>query len=256
VATISLNQYGEILGAKTVIGMAQKVGLKPPPPTISVRNLISLAAKLMVPLAPVDLQPQNGATGVSNNPYLSFRDPGAGGPAAADVFDISVTQNNYLVDPSHQLTGEVLARSPLTPPGVKWNFPLPSGQVTLTVFGKNNAGNGPSSSSTFTVISPPTTPPTPVVKPSITVDYKSGFVVTGSHFSPNKRVTIRVVDDGDPAHYLDYYQTSDSKGDFTTTLSITCNAGYNLHFSATDLRPDSTDLTGDLWSNTVTIACP
>ena len=131
-----------------------------------------------------------------------------------------------------------------------------SGKVTLTVFGKNNAGNGPSSSSTFTVISPPTTPPTPVVKPSITVNYKSGFVVTGSHFSPNKRVTIRVVDDGDPAHYLDYYQTSDSKGDFTTTLSITCNAGYNLHFSATDLRPDSTDLTGDLWSNTVTIACP
>ena len=39
-ANISLNQYALILGANTVIGMAQKVGLNPPPPTISVRNLI------------------------------------------------------------------------------------------------------------------------------------------------------------------------------------------------------------------------
>ena len=258
-ANISLNQYALILGANTVIGMAQKVGLNPPPPTISVRNLISRAGTKFVPLAPVDLQPPNGATGISNNPYLSFRDPGAGGPASADVFDITVTQNNYLVDPTGQLTGEVLARSPLTPPGVKWNFPLPPGQVTLTVSGKNTTGTGPFSSSTFTVVGPPPTPkPTPAPAPSIAVVFKNGqFVVTGSKFLPKKGVTIRVVEGDSSTAYTDFSTTSDGSGNINAPLTISCVSGLNLHFSATDFRPPTTpDLTGDLWSNTVTIGCP
>jgi hypothetical protein len=258
-ANISLNQYALILGANTVIGMAKKVGLKPPPPKISVRNLISLAAKNLVPLAPVDLQPANGATGVSNNPYLSFRDPGAGGPAAADVFDFTVSQNNYVVDPTGQLTGEVLAHSPLTPPGVKWNFPLPPGQVTLMVRGENTHGNGPFSSSTFTVVGPPPTPkPTPPPAPSITVVFKNGqFIVTGSKFLPKKSVTIRVVEGDSSTAYTDFGETSDGSGNINASLTISCVSGLNLHFSATDFRPPTTpDFTGDLWSNTVTLKCP
>lgn len=40
---ISLIQYARCLGSNTVIGMAQKVGLTPPPPPISVRHLLDLA---------------------------------------------------------------------------------------------------------------------------------------------------------------------------------------------------------------------
>ena len=51
-ANISLSQYALILGANTVIGMAEKVGLKPPPPTISVRNLIARAGTNLCPPGP------------------------------------------------------------------------------------------------------------------------------------------------------------------------------------------------------------
>lgn len=254
-AKISLNQYAEILGANTVIGMAQKVGLKPPPPTISVRNLIALAGKFIVPLAPVDLQPANGATGVANNPYLSFRDPGAGGPAAAAWFSFNLSQNNYLIGAGN--TGDASTSSPVTPPGVRWDDPLPPGQVTLTVFGKNNNGNGKPSSSTFTVISPPSpTPPKPLVHPTISVVYKNGqYIVTGSKFLPNKNVTIRVVEGDSTTAYTDFSQNSDGSGNLNAPLTISCVSGLHLHFSATDFRPDTSDFTGDLMSNTVTIGC-
>jgi outer membrane protein assembly factor BamB len=40
-ADISLNQVASVLGSTTVSGMAQKMGLWPPPPAISVRDLVS-----------------------------------------------------------------------------------------------------------------------------------------------------------------------------------------------------------------------
>ncbi|MGH7869903.1 MAG: hypothetical protein ACREP9_20275, partial [Candidatus Dormibacteraceae bacterium] len=132
---ISLIQYARLLGSNTVIGMAQKVGLRPPPPPISVRNLINLAGQIILPLAPVDLQPQNGAQGISNNPDLFFRDQGAGTPAAVWEFKFIVTQNNVVVDP--QQTDWAVTTGPVTPPGFKYFVPLPPGTVTLSVRGTN-----------------------------------------------------------------------------------------------------------------------
>lgn len=254
---ISLIQYARLLGSNTVIGMAQKVGLTPPPPPISVRDLIDLAGRIILPFAPVDLQPQNGAQGISNNPFLFFRDPGAGSPAAAGQFEFLVTQNNVVVG-SPPLTGAASTSSPLTPPGIKWFVPLPPGNVTFQVWGRNKAGDGPVSTSTFTVISPPPPPPPPP-PPVISVSSEGSgqgsiFVVTGSGFSPNKDVRIRVIDDA--LNEEDFHQSADNLGHLNARLAIPCNAGAGLHFSATDGTPDPSDLTGLLWSNTFTTSCP
>jgi hypothetical protein len=60
---------------------------------------IAVQAKRVTPLAPVDLRPQNGASGIQNAPYLFFVDPGAGTTSAADSFEFLVSQNNVVVDP-------------------------------------------------------------------------------------------------------------------------------------------------------------
>ena len=99
----------------------------------------------------------------------------------------------------------------------------------------------------------------PVQHPTISVSNQgtgtsSVFTVTGSQFLPNHTVTIRVVDDA--LHTLLYHQSSTANGQLNLRQSISCNSGLALHFSATDGRSDSQDLTGNLWSNTFTISCP
>jgi hypothetical protein len=110
---------------------------------------------------------------------------------------------------------------------------------------------------------PPRLPPPPV-KPTISVSSSgsgqgSVFVVSGSGFSgvspnkPNKDVRIRVVDAD--FHEMDFHQSADGSGNLNAKLGIPCSPG-GLHFSATDGRPDFSDLTGFLWSNTFNIPCP
>jgi hypothetical protein len=155
----SLNQIAQLLGSNTVIGMAQKVGLTPPPPSISVRNLINLADPPL-PLAPVDLQPNNGARSVSNDPLIFFRDPGAGTRKAAGQFEFVLLHNGVMLG-SPPATGATSISSPVTPFKIGF-FTLPPGQITLSVGGRNRTGVGPFSTSTFMVISPTPTPtPTP-----------------------------------------------------------------------------------------------
>jgi hypothetical protein len=260
-ANISTLPYARLLGANTVIGMAQKVGLSAPPPAISLRNVLTLAGQQILPAAPVDLQPANGATGISNNPYLFFRDPGAGGPGAAFQFEYSLSQNNYLIDPSHSITGDVATGSPLAAPGIRWFSVLPPGQVTLEVASVNKNGKGPTSSSTFTVPAPPAPKPKPLVPPTISVSNSgsgdgASFVVTGSGFAPNKTVFVRVVDNGDPASVVSFTETSDAKGNLKATIPIACISGLALYFSATDDTPNPADKTGVLWSNTFDTTCP
>jgi hypothetical protein len=67
-------------------------------------------------------------------------------------------------------------------------------------------------------------------------------------------VRIRVVDDA--LNERDTHQSADGSGHLNARLPIPCNSGLGLHFSATDGRPDSSDLTGFLWSNTFNIPCP
>src|ERR1700687_3922176 len=48
-SNISLRQIAQSLGSDNVSGMAQKVGLKwPPPPSVSVRNLVALAIQNII----------------------------------------------------------------------------------------------------------------------------------------------------------------------------------------------------------------
>lgn len=99
----------------------------------------------------------------------------------------------------------------------------------------------------------------PPPKPSISVSTEgsgatSVFVVTGSGFLPNHLVHVRVVDDA--LTTLFFQQSSDGNGQFKLRQSIPCSSGLALHFSANDERADSHDLTGTLWSNTVTTSCP
>lgn len=151
----SLIKFAGILGSNTVVGMAQKLGLSRPPPRISVRDLFDLAQRTILPFAPVDLQPVNGAIGVSNTPDIFFRDPMTDTPVAAAQFGYRVTQNNVAIDPGHQLSGlqALFSHGPRSaPPGLKWISPLPPGPVTLEVFGLNKARQpGATSRSTFTV---------------------------------------------------------------------------------------------------------
>jgi hypothetical protein len=111
--------------------------------------------------------------------------------------------------------------------------------------------------------SPPPSPPPPLppVKPTIAVSssgsgQSSVFVVSGSGFSPNRDVRIRVVDDAFPPHERDFNQSADGAGKLNARLGIPCNSGQGLHFSATDGRPDPSDLTGVLFSNTFNTSCP
>jgi len=96
-------------------------------------------------------------------------------------------------------------------------------------------------------------------KPSINVSAKDTgsageFTVTGSGFSANANVFIRVVDDA--LKQIGFSQSADGSGGLKAVLTFPCIGGLTLHFSATDNTPDSSDLTGVLWSNTFNIPCP
>ncbi len=80
------------------------------------------------------------------------------------------------------------------------------------------------------------------------------FVIDGVRFISGTTVTVRVVDDA--LAQRNFQQTSDAQGELHMRQSISCTSGLALHISATDSRPDQSDITGVLWSNTVTLPCP
>jgi hypothetical protein len=104
-------------------------------------------------------------------------------------------------------------------------------------------------------------PPEPT-KPQITVRSEgvggaAVFIIEGVGFKPNapsRTVTVRVVDDALATR--NFQQSVDANGRLVMRQSIACISGLGLHFSATDSRPDPSDLTGVMWSNTVNISCP
>ena len=110
---------------------------------------------------------------------------------------------------------------------------------------------------------PPPPPPPPVAtRPSITVSTEGAgesavFVVRGSAFVANAAVAIRAARIGDGQVFNVFFSTTATpSGQVEMRISIPCVSGLPLSFSANDARPDSSDLTGTLWSNTVTVPCP
>ncbi len=98
-------------------------------------------------------------------------------------------------------------------------------------------------------------PPPLLVKPSIVVKANGdgSFVVSGSNFLSNTIVHIRVVDAAGATIWFD--QTSTQEGKIEYPTGRICQFPGQLFFSANDGRSDREDLTGTLWSNTVTTTC-
>lgn len=98
--------------------------------------------------------------------------------------------------------------------------------------------------------------------PTITVTTTGGaastvFKVGGSGFLGSVQVTIRGarIDAGQIIHVY-WLTNSDSAGKIQYDIPLPCVPGLGISFSANDGRPNPADLTGKLWSNTVTVACP
>ncbi|MBE9139177.1 hypothetical protein IQ254_18580 [Nodosilinea sp. LEGE 07088] len=106
----------------------------------------------------------------------------------------------------------------------------------------------------------PTPTPTPIpppAKPSISVNYdgpaaEASFTVTGSGFVPNHAVHIRVVNNFTLQNGF-FDTSSNASGAIDHEINIPSIPGIKLSFSANDERSDPSDLTGTLWSNTVTL---
>ncbi len=98
--------------------------------------------------------------------------------------------------------------------------------------------------------------PTPE-KPFIAVETRGdgSFVVSGSNFSPNARVYIHVVDAN--LKRVVFHDTSNPEGKLEGfQTGRICTQPGTLVFSANDGRRNRADVTGTLWSNSVTTSCP
>ena len=249
------------LGANTVTGVAAKFGLQRP---FSVRDMVNTYGS---PLQPTNLRINwSGADHPPNSTNVPIRaglvvfewdDPGIGTVREAACilhFQFKGTSLDAgRVKSPTQFQGNIGVNN------IDYNTAY-SWQLTPV----NEFGQGPSSPA-FTFVTeaepapPPPPPPPPPQHPVISVassgtGQQSVFTVTGSGFSPNKDVRIRVVDDA--LNERDFHQSADGSGKLNARLGMGCNSGGTLHFSATDGRADHSDLTGVLWSNTFNIPCP
>src|SRR5215831_18735493 len=91
---------------------------------------------------------------------------------------------------------------------------------------------------------------------AVTASGDGSFTVTGSDFLKSATVHIRMVDEA--LHQLWMNTTSDGQGQISASTGGICAGAMQVSFSANDGRqvPSSQDITGVLWSNTVTLACP
>jgi hypothetical protein len=88
---------------------------------------------------------------------------------------------------------------------------------------------------------------------SVSTPQPNTFTISGSSFRGSTAVHLRVVDDALAQRYFN--QTSGPDGRLSMTLNSLCVNPGQLHFSANDGRQNPRDVTGTLWSNTVTATC-
>lgn len=137
----------------------------------------------------------------------------------------------------------------------KWNFPCNRWLSTGDNDGAIKLGLEPPYSPTPYFDYGPPPKGNDKTPPLIQVTASNGgtFVVEGSGFLANVSITIRVVDDTLAQRV--FTSSSDKSGLLNATLKFYCVGGLTLHFSATDGRSNSGDVTGELWSNTVHVTC-
>lgn len=112
-------------------------------------------------------------------------------------------------------------------------------------------------------IPPPKVVPTPgpptAANPRITVTYDAGktlFIVNGSGFTPNHAVHVRVVNNANIQNPVTFQATSNGSGQLVNMpIQFPIAKPQTFSFSANDERqvPPRVDITGTLWSNTVTL---
>jgi hypothetical protein len=258
--------------ASTASGFAQAVGQPwPPPQPLSLRFLIQVAG---IPSMPVDLSlmwqdsdgfprkhPPDSSDAPPTKTQLVCSDPGTSTFKAAGACRFTVNNAESGAD----VAKVVIVAVPHTGRDFYFSGPsldFDSAYAWHTEFqsqyldGPGPVWGPPSLPYAFRTQSKPGPPPT---KPSINVSSKGSgtsatFEVKGSAFTPGATVTIRVVDDAFEQRH--FSQSADGDGKLDAHLSLPCRSGRPLHFSATDNRSDSSDLTGVLWSNIFDIPCP
>jgi len=222
------------------------------------------------PVQPVIDSPAPNATGVAINPTYKWHDPGAGGEGKAASFDVQVLHGTTTILPPTTVTTTSLMQS------TNLQF---STTYTVQVRAKNSTATTGWASSPFTTTAPPPPP-----KPTLTSYDRNTLVVKGKDFLPNHSVAVRItahgtIPDGYGGtkgdlrdNYLHMVQlTSDGSGNisgvadpktqldpitidaYNGTLYYGVYPGEQVTFTATDGRHDATDLTGNLWSNALTI---
>jgi hypothetical protein len=199
------------------------------------------------PLKPVLVAPTANATGVAKRPTLSWNDPGAGQERRAASFQVEIRQGNVtVIAPTSVSTTAFLVGTDL-----KDNT-----KYTWLVRAINSTGTSDTASADFTTASAQAPPPS---KPNISVVYtgpasSAKFSVKGSGFLPSHAVHIRVVNTSTLQNFF-FQASSDSAGALQQEINFAATAGVSFAFSANDERqvPTSVDITGTLWSNTVTI---
>jgi hypothetical protein len=105
---------------------------------------------------------------------------------------------------------------------------------------------------------PPPAPPPPAISVSVEGEHvNTVYVVSGSRFTPNSDVAVRVTRfERGTFHDVRFSTRSDERGEIFVQLHIPCLSGLAFHFTATDGRLNPGDLTEFLWSNAVERTCP
>lgn len=225
------------------------------------------------PAAPKLDKPPKGATVVERKPTLSWHDPGAGQDNHADSYELEIKSGSTVVTPLTVLTS----------PSFQITKDLDyATNYTWQVRARNTSGLSDFASSSFTVqVEPPPPPPPPPVIDSY--DRTTG-TLKGKNFLPSHTVYVRLTVIGSVTNAYGYsisdYRTtfpylkftSDSTGNLQALIDpktvlpvlpiddlgnyvLGCASGEQLFLSAHDERPDSSDITGFLWSNTFTLTC-
>lgn len=223
-----------------------------------------------VPMLPILDKPSQGATGVDRKPTLSWHDPGAGQDGRADSYELEVKRGSTVIIALTTITGTSFQIA--TDLDYATNY-------TWQVRAKNTSGVSGFASSSFTV-KPEPPPPPPVIE---SYD-RNTFTLKGKQFLPSHTVYVRLTVTGSVINAYgtvinDFRSTfpllqftSDSAGNLSAVIDpknvlpalliddlgnyvYGCAPGERLSFSAHDGRPNSSDITGILWSNTFTITC-
>lgn len=220
-----------------------------------------------VPAPPILDKPPQGATGVDRKPALSWHDPGSGQDGRADNYELEVKRGGTAIVPLTPITGTSFQIA------TELNYAT---NYTWQVRAKNTSGVSGFASSSFTVKPEPPPPP-----PVIDSYDRNTFTLKGKKFLPSHTVYVRLTVTGSITNSYGYtindlrstfpllQFTSDSSGNLTAVIDpknvlpplyiddilgyLTGGApGEKFSFSAHDERPNSSDITGILWSNTFT----